>query len=568
MALFSKRNFYFLVIILSVCVVAATLADIFKGTPTKPVPWSGGVDTSWYDKKSNKTEYIITTAEQLAGLAKLVNEGKSFDNITVRLGRDIDLANRQWTPIGKTWLEDKTFKSYRMGTFDGCGHKITGLYINGKPLENGGSYGLLGAASDVRNLSVMGNVTIESNSDVKKTDGLNCNLGGIAGHVSGVVAGCVFVGTVKNEHGVAGGVAGVGASVINCSSSADITGEHAVGGIAGAIDCGIADGIKTVAYCTSNGTVSGAYMIGGIVGLGDGSFTISNCVSKSNLIGRKPINYFGGVIGYIEDSDILNCASFGSLTGDASSVGGIVGHCMKSSIRNCIFQAAATADNCVGGIVGSSVLGIMIANCTSTGDLMAYGTVGGIVGYYRGHAANDLSTSYPFDIKFSSSAGRVSILSTPSSDYDKTFGNVMCFVDGGGVISNCSCLNISDSPILGRANENVRTHANASYSSVEHMPVTSVLPSEVIKRTNPGESVQINATTWPEGANESGITYKWTTEGNNISIEGSDNQKNVRIKAGSKNGAAILRLTATNSSWDAPLVSECAIVIGQCYKGY
>lgn len=36
--------------------------------------WDGTVDTSWYDNHENDSEYHITTAKQLAGIAKLVNE--------------------------------------------------------------------------------------------------------------------------------------------------------------------------------------------------------------------------------------------------------------------------------------------------------------------------------------------------------------------------------------------------------------------------------------------------------------------------------------------------------------
>ncbi len=35
--------------------------------------WDGTADTSWYIGNEDKTEYHISTAEQLAGLAKLVN---------------------------------------------------------------------------------------------------------------------------------------------------------------------------------------------------------------------------------------------------------------------------------------------------------------------------------------------------------------------------------------------------------------------------------------------------------------------------------------------------------------
>ena len=80
--------------------------------------WDGSADTSWYTEPNTTDTYIITTAAQLAGLAKLVNEGPengspvNFSGKTVKLGADIDLAGKEWTPIGKSGA---TFN----GTFDG-----------------------------------------------------------------------------------------------------------------------------------------------------------------------------------------------------------------------------------------------------------------------------------------------------------------------------------------------------------------------------------------------------------------------------------------------------------------
>ena len=51
-----------------------------------PTIWDGTADISWYDP--NAQTYTLTTAEQLAGLAKLVNEGRDLfvgKKITERL---------------------------------------------------------------------------------------------------------------------------------------------------------------------------------------------------------------------------------------------------------------------------------------------------------------------------------------------------------------------------------------------------------------------------------------------------------------------------------------------------
>ena len=52
--------------------------------------WDGAVDLSWYN--GTDTEFTITTARQLAGVAELVNSNTTdFDGKTIRLGADISL---------------------------------------------------------------------------------------------------------------------------------------------------------------------------------------------------------------------------------------------------------------------------------------------------------------------------------------------------------------------------------------------------------------------------------------------------------------------------------------------
>lgn len=102
--------------------------------------WDGTADTSWYN--DTDTEFVITTAEQLAGLAELVDGGKTFAGKTVKVGRNIDLyaedANGErisFEPIGsyKYRNDGQVFE----GTFDGQGHRISNMYQNGWALENG-----------------------------------------------------------------------------------------------------------------------------------------------------------------------------------------------------------------------------------------------------------------------------------------------------------------------------------------------------------------------------------------------------------------------------------------------
>ena len=108
--------------------------------------WEGTANTDWYNDAA--TEFTLTTAEQLAGFGVLVDSGNTFKNKTVNLGKNIDLGGKiSFNPIGCGYVNGtsnsggKTGAAF-MGTFDGNGHTILGLYQNG--WELGLSYCNLG----------------------------------------------------------------------------------------------------------------------------------------------------------------------------------------------------------------------------------------------------------------------------------------------------------------------------------------------------------------------------------------------------------------------------------------
>ena len=88
--------------------------------------WDGTADTSWYDDTS--TEFTLKTAEELAGLASIVNEGNQLSGKTIILDSDVDLSGRAWTPIGDAPRVDySTEIAAFAGKFIGSGHTINGL---------------------------------------------------------------------------------------------------------------------------------------------------------------------------------------------------------------------------------------------------------------------------------------------------------------------------------------------------------------------------------------------------------------------------------------------------------
>ncbi len=113
--------------------------------------WTDYTDTSWYS--DGETVFHISNAEELAGVAKLVNDGNTFNGSTVYLDADLDLGGREWTSIGY----GNNVKNYWGGVFDGQGHTISRLYSHSSEPNVTSDHGLFGTISAdgvVRSLSV------------------------------------------------------------------------------------------------------------------------------------------------------------------------------------------------------------------------------------------------------------------------------------------------------------------------------------------------------------------------------------------------------------------------------
>ena len=133
----------------------------------------------------------LTTAEQLAGLAKSVNEGNTYEGITIKLAVNINLKNIEWTPIGYGDCNYVNAESSRlgpqfMGIFDGQNNTIYNLKItnfNKGGVEEGAAAGvglfgqLLGT---VKNVKIVG-----------------ANV--VGNHFVGAVAGFALNATISNK---------------------------------------------------------------------------------------------------------------------------------------------------------------------------------------------------------------------------------------------------------------------------------------------------------------------------------------------------------------------------------
>lgn len=174
--------------------------------------WDGTADTSWYN--DTDTEFVITSAEQLAGLAELVDDGNTFVGKTITLTKNIDLyaldenGNRVlFEPIGDASNADFS------GIFDGnnktifnlrqdCNSKhvalfgavyegaVKNLVLDGALIENDGS-GYAGGIAAYAGASNFENITLKNTTVVN----YNHNTGGI-------VAWCSNNGTTTTFDGI------------------------------------------------------------------------------------------------------------------------------------------------------------------------------------------------------------------------------------------------------------------------------------------------------------------------------------------------------------------------------
>lgn len=101
-----KKKFLSLLLVLCFVMAFGSITALAAEGQTTDI-WDGTADTSWYTGHETESEYHITTAEQLAGLAQLINTGTiTFEGKTVYLDNDLDLDKREWIyPLAKVKVE-------------------------------------------------------------------------------------------------------------------------------------------------------------------------------------------------------------------------------------------------------------------------------------------------------------------------------------------------------------------------------------------------------------------------------------------------------------------------------
>lgn len=235
--------------------------------------------------------YQISSAGELANLAKMVSGGETYESTYFELTADIDLGGNEWTPIG---TKDSQFA----GKFSGNGKTIRNLTVGG-----GDNSGLFAYSS-----GEIKDVYLEK-IDITTT----MNAGGVCAFNSGTIEGCgVLSGTIICSNPNGGQLGGIcmenSGTISRCFSNASVKGATSAGIVY------INRGNGVVQDCYNTGTLEGSSSASGINTNNYGK--IKTCLNLGAVIAEDKISEEGSVIrGYgicvmnVPGASLENCYS-------------------------------------------------------------------------------------------------------------------------------------------------------------------------------------------------------------------------------------------------------------------
>ncbi len=221
--------------------------------------YSGG------DGTSGNPYQIATKADLLALATTTADYGKCFI-LTADIDLDPNLPGGQvftTAIIAKDTSSSSGFQGTAFtGVFDGNGHKITRFTINGGSNDYLGLFGKISFTSS----SAVNNLGLE-NFSVSGSSG-SYYIGSLVGDNRGSINNCYSMGTVSGYYNVGGlvGYLGAGGNIVNCYSTATITGSSGSSRIGGLVGYSL----NTITNCYNTGTINGSSRVGGLVGFGGG----------------------------------------------------------------------------------------------------------------------------------------------------------------------------------------------------------------------------------------------------------------------------------------------------------
>jgi len=259
--------------------------------------------------------YVISTKEELATFASLVNGGNTFSGKVIKLTADIDLENAEWTPIGTSsahfggtfYGDDKTISNLKVssGSYIGLFGKLSGGSIKNIKINNVSINGTeylgavvgMGYTGSIDNCHVSGSISITGNYMV----------GGINGHGYATINGCSVIAT--------------GSGLIQGTHDGGSKEGDNVGGIVG--HCGETNTLTN--NTVKNVTVAGTRKVGGIVGIANMGTNVSGCVLENVIVKTNATQDYananlktmsiGGLIGQYQANGSGGAVSGNSVSG-------------------------------------------------------------------------------------------------------------------------------------------------------------------------------------------------------------------------------------------------------------
>ena len=296
-------------LLLTLCLVMTFVPMAAFAEGTSVDNWDGSADTSWYTSAPDASAYHISTAEQLAGLAQLVNADPGTTNFagkTFYLENDLDLSGNEWISIGTGRGGSDPEYSF-CGVFDGQGHVISNLYSHESYIEGADeSHNLLRNAlfgsvynGEVKNLGVAdAEIWIDPKDNSAAGKGILVDWMGKSKITNCWTSGSIYSGT-KIEKNI-GGIVGVteqGCTISGCYSTATLTGNFT----------------NSEGYYTEPDPADWPCdTIGGIVGARfDHNLTVTDCWFDGKIVVNSIQAAVGGIVGYTDDQlgsgTVKNC---------------------------------------------------------------------------------------------------------------------------------------------------------------------------------------------------------------------------------------------------------------------
>ncbi|PWR17904.1 hypothetical protein DKG74_20285, partial [Zavarzinia aquatilis] len=340
----------------------------------------------------------IRTAHQLQLMAMDLDADYS-------LRQDLDLG-AALANASDVWRADSGFMPVKSGinafsgSFDGAGHTIDGLAINGGSANNIGLFGQISGAT-IRDLT-LGNVAISgagffygalaggtgvtgstiSGVSVSGSVSAGNYAGGIGGSLSGVFSGLSSSATVAVTGEAAGGLLGEMTNAGSLSRSYATGNITAGGNLAGGL-VGVQQGQAAISQSYFTGTVRAANYAGGLAGI----VNLGATITDSYALGAVAVgsNYAGGLAGRLNGGQINTSYAANYIIGSFS--GGLVGLASSGTVNNLYWVSS------VAGTPGSAGSGTLNGSTVRTVSQLQAGLPAGFSTEVWGTIAG---TAYPF----------------------------------------------------------------------------------------------------------------------------------------------------------------------------